>query len=198
MASLNPWLYCTTGPTLMPIGPFLWLDWTVDVEQYCMTDFIPDTNSVGSFRRSCLLDISAFSASAVRCVHITRTVITLGADVSVVLWHCTVNICFLVFTNVAARRCNNGTICPVLSCPGFFLGLTPRSKPWTDLNRLWLRWRVIAQGCSFWGFGLRPIILRGSNRAPQKGGVVRHFPAKLAKLYNCNSSGVEDRINTKF
>jgi len=33
---------------------------------------------------------------------------------------------------------------------------------------------------------------------PQKGGVVRHFPAKLAKLYNRNISGGEDRIDTKF
>ena len=42
---------------------------------------------------------------------------------------------------------------------------------------------------------------KGFNPPPKKtpkGGVVRHFPAKLAKLYNRNISGGEDRIDTKF
>jgi len=60
-----------------------------------------------------------------------------------------------------------------MSCPGytFFLGLTPRSHPWTDFNRLWLKWRVLAQGCAFWEFGWWPTILRGSNppKTPEKG-----------------------------
>ena len=38
-------------------------------------------------------------------------------------------------------------------------------------------------------------------KTPQKtpkGGVIRHFPAKVAKLYNRNISGGEYRIDTKF
>jgi len=60
----------------------------------------------------------------------------------------------------------------VLSCPVlvigllFFLAIAPRSHPWTDFNRLWLKWRVLTQGCAFWWLWWRPTILRGST--PQK------------------------------
>jgi len=53
--------------------------------------------------------------------------------------------------------------CPVLSwLYFFFLATLPRSNPWTDFNHLWLKWRVVTQGCAFWGFGWWPTILRGS------------------------------------
>jgi len=56
--------------------------------------------------------------------------------------------------------------CPVLSCPVlvilFFLATPPRSNPWTDFNHLWLKWRVVTQGCAFLGFGWRLTILRSS------------------------------------
>ena len=67
--------------------------------------------------------------------------------------------------------------CPVLSWLYFFLATPPRSNPWTDFSHLWLKWRVVTQGCAFWGFGWRPTILRGSTpcKKTQKGGVVRHF-----------------------
>jgi len=72
--------------------------------------------------------------------------------------------------------------CPVLSCPVlswlyFFLATQPRSNPWTDFS-------VVTQGSAFWGFGWRPTILSGFKTPKNpKGGVVRHFPAKLGKLY---------------
>ena len=61
--------------------------------------------------------------------------------------------------------------CPVLSWLYFFLATPPRSNPWTDFNRLWLKWRVVTQGCAFWGFGSPPTILRGSKppKIPKKG-----------------------------
>ena len=72
----------------------------------------------------------------------------------------------------------------VLSCPVlvilFSLATLPRSNPRTDFNHLCLKWRVVTEGCAFWGFEWRPTILRGSK--PQKGGVVRHFPAKVANF----------------
>jgi len=61
-----------------------------------------------------------------------------------------------------------------LSCPVlvilFFLATPPRSNAWTDFNHLWLKWRVVTQGCDFWEFGWRPIILRGSKppKTPKK------------------------------
>jgi len=58
--------------------------------------------------------------------------------------------------------------CPVLSWLYFsFLATPPRS----DFNHLWLKWRVVTQGCAFWGFGWRPTILRGSKppKNPKKG-----------------------------
>jgi len=65
---------------------------------------------------------------------------------------------------------------------GRCLAITPRSNPWTEFNHLWLKWRVVIQGCAFWGFEWPPTILRGSKPPkPPKGGVVRHFPAKVAK-----------------
>jgi len=74
-----------------------------------------------------------------------------------------------------------------------------RSNPWTDFNHLWLKWRAITQGCAFLGSGWRPIILRGSN--PQKGGVVRHFPAKrenykivMSPAWNIGSISNFDRV----
>jgi len=59
--------------------------------------------------------------------------------------------------------------CPVLSCPGytFFLATPPRSNPWTEFNHLWLKWRVVTQGCAFCGFEWPPTILMGS-KTPQK------------------------------
>jgi len=71
--------------------------------------------------------------------------------------------------------------CLVLFWLYFFLATPPRSNPWTDFNHLWLKWRVVTQGCAFWGFGW------GSK--PPWRGVVRHFPAKMAKLQNRNISG---------
>ena len=71
--------------------------------------------------------------------------------------------------------------CHVLSWLYFFsLATPPRSNPWTEFNHLWLKWRVVTQGCAFWGFEWPPTILRGSK--PPKRGVVSHFPAKVAKL----------------
>ena len=60
---------------------------------------------------------------------------------------------------------------PVLSWLYFFLGLAPRSHPWTDFNRLWPKWRVVTQGCAFWEFEWPPTILRGSKtpKNPKKG-----------------------------
>jgi len=52
----------------------------------------------------------------------------------------------------------------------FFLATAPRSHLWRDFNHLWLKWRVVTQGCAFWRFWWRPAILRGSNvQEPQKG-----------------------------
>ena len=67
--------------------------------------------------------------------------------------------------------------CPVLSSPVlswlyfFFSATPPRSNPWTEFNHLWLSWRVVTQGCAFWGFEWQPTILRGSNppKKPKKG-----------------------------
>jgi len=70
----------------------------------------------------------------------------------------------------------------VLSCPGYtlFLATPPRSNPWTDFNHLWLKWRVVTQGCAFWEFGWRTTILRGSNppKPPQKGAWLGIFQPK--------------------
>ena len=50
--------------------------------------------------------------------------------------------------------------CPVLSCPVLVI-LFSRNRAqvepldrFKDFNRLWLKWRVFAQGCAFWGFCL--------------------------------------------
>jgi len=53
--------------------------------------------------------------------------------------------------------------CPVLSWLYFFLATPPSWNPWTKFNYLWLKWRVVTQGCAFWGSGWRLTILRGSN-----------------------------------
>ena len=82
-----------------------------------------------------------------------------------------------IFTGSFLQICEILRFCDffVLSCPvlvihrTFFSQLRPL---WTDFNHLWLKWRVVTQGCAYWGFGWRPIILRGSkppNPAPQKG-----------------------------
>ena len=76
----------------------------------------------------------------------------------------------------------------------FLLVIAPRSNPWTDFNRLRLKWRVVTPVCSFCGFGWWPTLLRGSNRVqtpqnPEKGGVVRHFPAKLANTIGISPPG---------
>ena len=59
-----------------------------------------------------------------------------------------------------------------LSCPVlvilFFLATPPRSNPWTEFNHLWLKWRVVTQGCAFWGSEWPPTILRGS-KPPKRG-----------------------------
>ena len=72
--------------------------------------------------------------------------------------------------------------CPVQSCPGytFFLATPPMSNPWTEFNYLWLKWRVVTQGCAFWGFEWQPTILRGSKppKNPQKGGWLGIFQPK--------------------
>ena len=79
--------------------------------------------------------------------------------------------------------------------PGrILLVIAPRSNPWTDFNRLRLKWRVVTPVCSFCGFGWWPALLRGSNRVqtpqnPEKGGVVRHFPAKLANTIGISPAG---------
>ena len=63
----------------------------------------------------------------------------------------------------------------VLSCPVliilFFLATPPKSNPCTDFNHSWLKWRVVTQGCAFWGFGWWPTIFRGSNppKPPKRG-----------------------------
>jgi len=57
--------------------------------------------------------------------------------------------------------------CPVLSCPILVILFFPRNsaqvEPLDHFNRLWLKWRVVTQGCAIWGFGWRPTILRVSN-----------------------------------
>ena len=57
---------------------------------------------------------------------------------------------------------------------------------WTDFNHLWLKWRVVTQGCAFWGFGWRPIILRGSKppKTPKNGAWLGIFSqnGKIIKL----------------
>ena len=62
--------------------------------------------------------------------------------------------------------------CPVLSCPGytFSLATPPKSNPWTEFNRLWLKWPVVTQGCAFQKFEWQPTILKGSKppKTPKK------------------------------
>ena len=59
--------------------------------------------------------------------------------------------------------------CPLLSWLYFFLGLAPKSNPWTDFNRLWLKWRVATEGCACWRFGWQTTILRGLTPNSPKG-----------------------------
>ena len=63
--------------------------------------------------------------------------------------------------------------CTVLSCRGytFFLGLAPRSHPWTDFNRLWLKWSVLSQGCAFLGVLITTHNFKGFKppKTPKKG-----------------------------
>ena len=70
--------------------------------------------------------------------------------------------------------------CPVLSWLYFFSRNSAPVEPWTEFNHLWLKWRVVTQGCAIWGFKWPPTILRGSKhpKKTQKGGVVRHFQPK--------------------
>jgi len=71
--------------------------------------------------------------------------------------------------------------CPVLSWLYFiFLGTPPRSNPRTEFNHLWLKWRVVTQGCAFWGFEWPPTILRGWKppKTPQKGAWLGIFQPK--------------------
>jgi len=93
--------------------------------------------------------------------------------------------------------------CPVQSCPGytFFLATPPRSNPWTDFNHLWLKWRVVTQGCAFWGFGWRPTILRGSKppKNPKKGAWLVIFQPKwqnyvISRAENIGSIPNFDRV----
>jgi len=59
----------------------------------------------------------------------------------------------------------------LLSCT-VLLATPPRSNPWTEFNHLWLKWRVVIQGCAFWGFKWPPTISMGSKKPkkPKKGG----------------------------
>jgi len=72
--------------------------------------------------------------------------------------------------------------CPVLSCPGytFFLATPPRLNPWTEFSHLWLKWRVVTQGCAFLGFEWPPAIFRGSKppKKPKKGAWLGIFQPK--------------------
>jgi len=49
----------------------------------------------------------------------------------------------------------------VLSCLAytFFLATATRLNPWSDFNHLWLKRRVVTQGCAVWRFGWWPTIL---------------------------------------
>ena len=60
--------------------------------------------------------------------------------------------------------------CHVMSWLYFFLAIAPSSHPWTDFNCLWLKWRVLTQGCAFSEFWWRPTILRASNLPKTKMG----------------------------
>jgi len=52
---------------------------------------------------------------------------------------------------------------PVLFWLYVFLATAPSSHHWSDFNRLWLKWRIVTQGCAFWGYWWQHKILRGSN-----------------------------------
>ena len=72
--------------------------------------------------------------------------------------------------------------CPVPSCPGytFFSRNSAQVEPWTEFNYLWLKWRVVTQGCAIWGFEWPPTILRGSKppKTPKKGAWLGIFQPK--------------------
>jgi len=74
----------------------------------------------------------------------------------------------------------------------FFIDPTPSSNRCTDCYAEWLKWRVSAQGRSFWGSG-RWVTLYGKNipqKIPQKGAWIGNFKPKRQNLYIAISPGL--------
>ena len=91
---------------------------------------------------------------------------------------------------------------PVRSCPVLvilFVATLPRSNPWTDFNHLWLKLRVVTQGCAFWGFGWL-IILRNSKlpKTPKRLGIFQpnwqRYKIVISPAWNIGSIPNFDRV----
>jgi len=70
--------------------------------------------------------------------------------------------------------------CPVMSWLYFFSRNSAQVEPLDGIYHLWLKWRVVTQGCAFWVFEWQPIILRGSKppKTPKKGAWLGIFQPK--------------------
>jgi len=87
-----------------------------------------------------------------------------------------------------------------LSGPGysFFFDSRPDHAPVPILTVYGLNDAPSPKDVRFWGFDDVPQLEGVQTPKKPKGGVVRHFPGKVANSQNNNISDDDDRIDTKF
>jgi len=93
----------------------------------------------------------------------------------------------------------NITLLWLFGYTGFSIDPDPRSNRRTDSYAEWLKWRVSAQGWSFWGSG--QWVTSYWENIPQKlpkRGVSRQFQAKTPKFLHRNISGTINPTNYRF